>query len=130
MNRMTLARALVATVGIVMPYVAASLGGNPYSSEDFLFISAFNTIPWGSILYFSRRWSHPAMLLPPSLLGFGWVAWRHGIGLGIDAQAAFELIWIPIWSLAPIAVGCAITQVMQGHLHRKGRRECDKMRRK
>lgn len=120
---MKLAQTLIVTIGMVLPHVASSLGGMGYSMGDFLFISVFNAIAWGSILAIGACYRHQISLLAPAVAGFGFLAWAHGvIGLGTGGQAAFGLIWIPIYALVPIAIGGVMGVIVDRHLTRLGSR--------
>ncbi len=120
------ARVLVALVGIVLPYAARIPRGadwlRQYTAVElsaWLFLGAFNGIAWGSIFAISFAYRRPSSLLAPALPGFGFLAWAHGsLDLAADAQSALGLVFIPIYALAPIAVGSVIGLVLDRRARR------------
>lgn len=73
----------------------------------------------GAILAVSFVYKRPISLVAPSLLGFGFLTWaRNTLDLRVDAQAAIALIFIPICTLVPIAVGGLIGFVVDRRLQR------------
>jgi len=107
------ARQYVVIVGLILPHAAASFRGNSFGLIDFLLMLGFSPFYWGSILAFSYMYRYPIALLPPILLGYGYIFWCFGVlDWGTDAQSAFGYIWFPIYSMVPIAVGAAVGYVM------------------
>ena len=110
------ARLGIAAFGMLLPYVVRIPRGSAWVQQytdtsigGFLFFGAFNAIAWGSLVAISFLYRQPASLLAPCLLGFGFLAWAHyNLDLASDAQAAIALIFIPIYALAPIAVGAVL----------------------
>lgn len=113
---MTVARVLIVLIGISIPYLARLPGGADWLAQytdtgvfGWLFLGAFNAIAWGALLALTVLFKRPASVLPACLLGFGFLAWaHHGLDLAADAQAAIGLIFIPVFALAPIAIGAVI----------------------
>ena len=113
---MRMTRIIVIALGLMLPYAARLPRGiewlQQYTSTGllgWLFFGAFNAIAWGAILAVSFLYRRPASLLPPCLLGFGFLTWAHySLDLASDAQAAVALIFIPILALAPILIGAVI----------------------
>jgi len=110
---MRVARGVVVIAGILVPYLARLLPGGggvgPYVQQGLsavLFLEVFNVIAWGSIVACSVLYRHPAALLPPALLGFGYVGWGHYVlDLSANAQAGGAIVLIPVYALPFIAVG-------------------------
>jgi hypothetical protein len=111
---MRFARFAIIIVGILLPYAARLLpgsGGNVWSYVQdgvfgILLLQAFNVIAWGSIWACSVLYRHPAALLGPSILGFGYVGWGHYVlDFSADAQAAVGIAVIPLYALPYIAAG-------------------------
>lgn len=124
---MNTARLIIVLLGVSLPYLARLPFGldwlMPYINTGFLgwvFFGAFNAVAWGAILALSFKYKHSVSLIAPCLFGFGFLAWAHGtLDLSADAQAAIALIFIPVFSLAPIAVGGAIGYFVDSR-HRAG----------
>jgi hypothetical protein len=110
------ARVAVVIVGILVPYAVRLLPGGggvgPYVQQGLsaiLFLGAFNVIAWGSIVACSILYRHPAALLGPALLGFGYVGWGHyTLDLSAGAQAGVAVVFIPVYALPYIAVGAVL----------------------
>jgi len=114
------ARWFVALAGVLLPYVVRLPGGLDWLQQytdvgpgGWLFLGAFNAIAWGAIVLASLFYRRPSSLLLPSVLGFGFLAYAHySLDLSADAQAGVALVFIPIYALAPIAVGAVIGYVI------------------
>lgn len=108
------ARLIVIFAGILLPYAARLPRGlgwlqqytdNGIGAGLFL-LQAFNAIAWGAIIAVSLAYKRASSLWAPAVLGFGFLAYaHHSLDLASDAQAALGLVFIPIYALAPIAVG-------------------------
>lgn len=115
------ARLIVILLGVFVPYVSRIPRGTEWLQQytdvgltGWLFFGAFNAIAWGSILAASLKYQRPSSLLPPSILGFGFLAWAHySLDLAADAQAAIALIFIPIIALGPILIGVLIGNALE-----------------
>lgn len=113
---MITARLVIATMGILLPYLVRIPRGVAWVEQytnggiaGFVFLEGFNAIAWGSLIALSFATRRPAMLVIPSVLGLGFLAWMHAtLDLAADAQASIALVFIPIYALLPIAIG-AIT---------------------
>jgi len=118
------ARFIIVLVGLLLPYAARLPGGigwlQQYTDTGFggwLLIGVPNAIAWGAILATSFVYRRPASLFAPCLLGFGFLAWGHyTLDLLSDAQAAIAIAFIPIYALAPIAIGGVIGYVVDRKL--------------
>ena len=123
---MTAARLLVVLFGVSLPYLVRLPFGLDWLAQytdidiaGWLFFGAFNALAWGAIVAISYRYKRPEALIVPCLLGFGFLAWAHAIlDLRADAQAAIALIFIPVFALAPIAVGGLIGYFVDRRLGR------------
>lgn len=121
------ARFIIVLFGIFLPYLARLPRGfewlGQYTDIGFggwLFFGALNAIAWGCLLALSFKYERPVSLLPPCILGFGFLVWAHGtLDLGADPQAAIALLLIPVYALAPIAVGGALGYAADRMLRRK-----------
>lgn len=121
------ARFIIVLVGFVLPYLARLPRGaewlRQYTDVGFggwLFFGALNAIAWGCLLALSFKYERPVSLLPSCILGFGFLAWAHStLDLGADPQAAIALVIIPVYALAPIAVGGALGYAVDRMLRRK-----------
>lgn len=121
-------RILIVIVGIVLPYAARLPRGTEWVGQytgtglnGFLMLEAFNAIAWGSLLGLTFLIRRPIAMLAPCLLGFGFLAWTHAtLDLAADAQAGIGIVLIPIYALAPIAVGGVIGLVLDRRLVGKG----------
>lgn len=124
---MTRARLLVVLIGIVLPYLARLPLGidalTQYTDTGlggWLLLGGFNAIAWGAILAISFAYRHALPLLVPALFGFAFIAWSHAtLDLQSDAQSPIAIVFIPIYALAPIAVGGVIGYVMDRRLRRR-----------
>lgn len=114
------ARVIVMLVGILLPYAARLPRGigwlGQYTDTGIgggLFLSAFNAIAWGAIIAASLLYKRASSVWAPALLGFGFLAFAHySLDLAADAQAALGLVFIPIYALAPIAIGAIVGYFM------------------
>ncbi len=121
-------RFLIVIVGILLPYAARLPRGTEWIGQytgtglnGFLMLEAFNVIAWGGLLALTFLIRRPTAILAPCLLGFGFLAWSHAtLDLAADAQAGIGLILIPIYALAPIAIGGFIGLVLDHRLDGKG----------
>lgn len=110
------ARLLVAIAGILLPYLARLPRGLDFlrqytdaGLEANLSLGAFNAVAWGALIAVSFLFRRPATLLIPCLPGFGFLAWGHfNLDLAADAQAGVALVFLPLYALAPIAVGAVL----------------------
>lgn len=117
-------RIAIVIFGILLPYLARIPGGSSWLQQytgngigGFLFFGAFNAIAWGAILSFTFLYKHKPPIIVPVLFGFAPLAWVHGTyDLSSDAQAAIGLVFIPIYALAPIAVGGFIGYLIDRYL--------------
>ncbi|RYG10759.1 MAG: hypothetical protein EOO07_21645 [Chitinophagaceae bacterium] len=124
---MVSARIIIVLIGILLPYAARLPRGiewvNQYTDAGiggFLFMQAFNAIAWGAIVAISFVYRRPILLLIPCLLGFGALALVHNsLDLAADAQAAVALVFIPIYALAPIAMGGGIGYLIDKFLNKR-----------
>ena len=118
----------IAIVGILLPYAVRIPRGldwlQQYTHTDiggYLFFGAFNAVAWGSLVALSFIFRRPGPFLIPCLLGFAFLGWAHyNLDLASDAQAAVALIFIPIYTLVPIAIGAVIGYVVDRRLKRHG----------
>jgi len=116
------ARVLVVLVGLLTPYLARVPGGVQWLAQYFhggwqgaLLLAAAGAVTWGPILGFSLRYRRPLSLVLPSVLGFGFLAWAHGtLDLTADAQSALALLFIPLYSLLPVLIGCIVSLFTDG----------------
>jgi len=116
------ARVLVVVVGLLVPYLARVPGGTqwlaPYLHPGWqgtLLLAALGAVTWVPILGFSLGYRRPVSLVLPCVLGFGFLAWAHGtLDLTADAQSALALLFIPIYSLLPVLIGCIVSLVTDG----------------
>ena len=114
------ARLIVMLVGMLLPYAARLPHGIGWLAQytdngigAWLFMGAFNAIPWGAIIAVSFLYKRPSSLWAPALLGFGFLAFAHySLDLAADAQAAVALVFIPIYALVPIAIGAIVGYFM------------------
>lgn len=119
---------LIVIVGIILPYAARLPRGTEWVGQytgtglnGFLMLEAFNAIAWGSLLGLTFLIRRPIAMLAPCLLGFGFLAWTHAtLDLAADAQAGIGIVLIPIYALAPIAIGGVIGLVLDRRLDGKG----------
>jgi hypothetical protein len=106
-------------IGVLLPYLARIPGAWVRGPGWFtsylpnwwgvLFFGAFNAVAWGSLLGASFLLQKPPSLLLPAALGFGFLAFAHGVvDLGADAQAAIALVFIPIYAVPLIGIGTAV----------------------
>jgi len=113
-------------IGIILPYMARLPGGVTWlqqytdtSISGFLLLQLFNSITWGSILILSNFYKRSEVLLIPVMFGFGFSAISHySIDLAADAQASLALIFIPIFSIVPVAIGGGIGLLIEWLLKR------------
>lgn len=130
MKMLTIRIAIVIS-GILLPYLVRIPGGSGWLQQytgsgigGFLFIAVFNAIAWGAILSFTFLYKHKLPVIAPVLFGFVPLAWVHSVyDLSSDAQAGVGLVFIPIYALAPIAVGGVIGYLIDRHLIKKS--ECN-----
>lgn len=123
------ARWLIVVVGVLLPYLVRLPGGwdwvdqsQPLDWESGLLIGGWNAIVWVALLLISLAYRYPVSLLPPVLAGFGFVGYWHAVtDLREDAQSAIALILIPLYALAPIAVGAVLGGEVDWWLRRRGR---------
>ena len=123
MEMLTIRIAIVIS-GILLPYLARIPGGSDWLHQyidsgigGFLFFGAFNAIAWGAMLSFTFLYKHKLPIIVPVLFGFVPLAWVHGAyDLSSDAQAAIGLLFIPIYALAPIAIGGFIGYLIDRYL--------------
>lgn len=117
-------RIAIVIFGVLLPYLARIPGGSSWLKQyadsgigGFLFFGAFNAIAWGAILSFTFLYKNKLPIIAPVLFGFVPLAWVHGTyDLSSDAQAAIGLVFIPIYALAPIAVGGVIGYLVDRYL--------------
>ncbi|MGH8082681.1 MAG: hypothetical protein ACREP7_19045 [Lysobacter sp.] len=111
------ARWIVVFVGVLLPYAARLPRGLDWLAQytadkdlgALVFMAAFNAIAWGAIVAASFLYKRPSSVLAPALPGFAFLAFAHcSLDLASDAQAALGLVFIPIYALAPIALGAAV----------------------
>ena len=110
------ARLAIATVGVLLPYLARIPGtfvhGGSWISSYFsggvagvFLVSAFNALAWGALVFLSFRVRSPVSLIAPTLAGFGFLAFAHsGLDLAADAQSAVAIVFIPVYALPIIGV--------------------------
>ncbi len=123
---MDLLRQTISMMGILLPYAVRVPRGDAWVQQytdtgivGFLFITLFNAIAVGALIGISYMFRRPVPLLIPCILGFGFLGWAHyNLDLASDAQASLALIFIPIYALAPIAVGAAIGYAIDRWLRR------------
>ncbi len=121
------ARILIIAIGILLPYLSRLPGGSAWLSQyldtdvgGFLFLAAFNAIAWGSLLAISFIYRFLLSLLVPCLTGFGFLAWSHyTLDLSSDAQASLALMFIPIFTLLPIAIGAVVGYLIDIYLRKR-----------
>ena len=114
---MKLVRCLLVVVGFALPYLARLPRGAAWLQQythlsglsGFLFLSAFNAIPVIAMLALTFVYRKRSSALFPAAAGFAFLGWHHAqLDLSADAQAAIALIFIPIYALAPIALGAGL----------------------
>jgi hypothetical protein len=113
---MRTARVVIVTVGVLLPYLARIPGtfvhGASWMSSYFsggivgvFFVSTFNALAWGCLIFLSFRVRSLVTLIGPGLAGFGFLAFAHnGLDLGADAQNAVAMVFIPVYALPIIGV--------------------------
>jgi len=117
-------RSAIVVFGVLLPYLARIPGGSSWLQQytnsgigGFLFFSVFNAIAWGAILSFTFLYKNKLPIIAPVLFGFVPLIWVHSVyDLSSDAQAAIGLVFIPIYALAPIAVGGFVGYLMDRYL--------------
>ncbi|PUA26698.1 MAG: hypothetical protein B0W54_23460 [Cellvibrio sp. 79] len=122
--KMLTIRIAIVIFGILLPYIARIPGGSgwlhQYTGNDiggFLFIGVFNAIAWGAVLSFTFLYKYKRSVIAPVLFGFVPLAWVHSVyDISSDAQAGVGLVFIPIYALAPIAVGGVIGYLIDRYL--------------
>jgi hypothetical protein len=114
---MKLFRCLLVVFGFALPYLARLPRGAAWLQQythlsglaGFLFLSAFNAIPVIAMLALTFVYRKRSSALFPAAAGFAFLGWHHAqLDLSADAQAAIALIFIPIYALAPIALGAGL----------------------
>lgn len=122
------ARLLVAGLGLPLPLLARLPGGLAWLAQltdsgwqGLLFLSGCNAIAWLAMLGISLLYRRPLSLLAPCLPGFGFLAWGYfSLDLAADAQAAIGLVILPIYALAPIALGGLVGYLSDRRLRAAG----------
>lgn len=120
------ARIIVIIIGVFVPYLARLPGGMDTLGQyvgagflGFLLIEALNSVTWGSILAISFSYKRQALIVFPSLLGFGYLAFQHySLDLSSNPNAPIALAIIPFYSLVPIGIGGVIGYVIDWYLKR------------
>lgn len=110
---MPAARMAILVSTLVLPYLSRLPGGREWLAQftyggwgAFLFLAACSAVVWGGLLLWSLAYRHVASLALPVLACFGFLAWAYGtINLRADAQAGLGLLWVPLWSVAPVLGG-------------------------
>ena len=117
---MNKARLGVVVGAIGMPYAVRIFGGWNWMDQylgagwqGFMFLQAFHAVAWVAVLLISLLYKKLSTLWYPVVIGLGLLGLGHAtLDLAADAQSALALVFMPIYSLVPIAVGgllgCAI----------------------
>lgn len=102
-----LVRLLIVIGGICLPFIAGIVNGSGnllnFNPGAVLFLSALNSICWGSILLATLGYRHANSAIFPIVIGFTWPALYY---LTLDSKSSpFGIIFLPIENLAPVFIG-------------------------
>ncbi len=102
------ARLFIFVGGVLLPYIAGLLNSGLASDSlgGFLFLSAFNSIVWGSILLATAGYRHAISAAYPALLGFAWPTLSYLSFGGKSSPIGF--IFLPFENLLFVLIGWLI----------------------
>lgn len=110
MNR---ARAIIATIGILLPFCVRLLrGSGPLRRfiddgiSSLLFVVAVNIPFWFGLLALTSLYRRPGSLLLPCVLVFGFLGWVHWeLSRDANRELAAGLIFLPVLAVPLLLVG-------------------------
>jgi len=111
MNR---ARAIIATIGILLPFCVGLLcGGGPLRQyidnggiTGPLFVTAVNIPFWFGLLALTSLYRRPGSLLLPCVLVFGVLGWVHWeLSRDENRELAMGFIFLPVLAVPLLLVG-------------------------
>jgi hypothetical protein len=97
-------RLLIFVGGIFLPYVAGMINSSlPMSWGSILFLGAFNSIIWGSVLLATAGYRHAISAAYPALLGFAWPTLYY-LSFG-SKSSPIGLVFLPVENLLFVLIG-------------------------
>ena len=107
-------RLLIVIGGILLPYFAAVLNSSlPLRAGGGLFLSALNSICWGSILLATLGYRHENSAIFPIVIGFAWPTLFY-LTFG-SKTSPLDFIFLPIENLVFVFAGWLLGNYVDKH---------------